>query len=151
MRTSNRRAAIAASLVLGCLCLTPAGAQKAPSAKEQLRFGIDMAQRGLWSEALFRFRLAERLSPEDAAILNNMAVSYEALGLFDEALETYQRALRIDSANRGLKRNYSRFAEFYQSLQRAREREEEAEAEAETGTEGEDPGDPSADASRRRR
>jgi tetratricopeptide (TPR) repeat protein len=75
-----------------------------------------MAQRGLWSEALFRFRQAERLGDNRASVLNNIAVAYEALGLFDQAQIYYKKALDQDPRNVGLKRNYSRFVEFYQSF-----------------------------------
>ena len=82
----------------------------------QLAFGVKMAQRGLWSEALFRFKQAERLSPGDPRILNNMAVAYEALGNFEKALDYYQNAIKSDPTNRDLKRNYSRFVEFYRAF-----------------------------------
>ena len=83
----------------------------------QLDFGVEMAKRGLWSEALFRFRQAERHDPGNARVLNNMAVAYEALGQFDRALEYYQNAIKADPVNRELKRNYSRFVEFYRAFQ----------------------------------
>lgn len=83
----------------------------------QLDFGVEMAKRGLWSEALFRFRQAERHSPGNARVLNNMAVAHEALGQFEEALEYYQNAIKADPVNRDLKRNYSRFVEFYRAFQ----------------------------------
>ncbi|MDA8015835.1 MAG: tetratricopeptide repeat protein [Thermoanaerobaculia bacterium] len=85
-------------------------------AKEQLDFGVRMARRGLWSEALFRFKQARRLDPGNARVLNNMAVAYEALGQFDNALETYQEAIRIQSTDRDLRKNYSRFVEFYRAF-----------------------------------
>jgi Tfp pilus assembly protein PilF len=90
--------------------------EKAPRAQDQVQFGVDMAQRDLWSEALFRFRQAERLGDNRAAVLNNIAVAYEALGLFDQAQAYYKKALDVDPRNVGLKRNYSRFVEFYQSF-----------------------------------
>ena len=49
-------------------------------AQSQVQFGVDMAQRGLWSEALFRFRQAERLGDSRATVLNNVAVAYEVTG-----------------------------------------------------------------------
>jgi Flp pilus assembly protein TadD len=91
-----------------------AAQSKQPTTKEQIAFGIEMARRGLWSEALFRFQRAEKMDPRDPAVLNNMAVAYEALGLFEEALTYYRKALEVDSGNADLKRNYARFAEFYQ-------------------------------------
>ena len=45
-----------------------------------------------------------------------IAVAYEALGLFDQAQTYYKKALDQDPRNAGLKRNYSRFVEFYQSF-----------------------------------
>jgi len=83
----------------------------------QLDFGVKMAQRGLWSEALFRFRQAERHDPGNARVLNNMAVAYEALGQFEKALEYYQDAIKAAPTDRDLKRNYSRFVEFYRAFQ----------------------------------
>jgi len=105
------------------LAPAPAGA-----AESQLGFGVDMAKRGLWSEALFRFRQAEKEAPSNPRVLNNLAVAYEAVGLFEEALETYKAALKADPANRELRRNYARFIEFYQSFKPKEEPEEEAPA-----------------------
>lgn len=95
------------------------------AADVQLKFGVDMAKRGLWSEALFRFRQAEEARPGNPRVLNNLAVAYEAVGLFDEALETYKVALKADPANRELRRNYARFIEFYQAFKPDEEPEAE--------------------------
>lgn len=86
-----------------------------PKIDDQLAFGLAMARRGLWNEALFRFRQANQARPNDGKILNNMAVAFEAVGRFEEALACYQKALQADPGNRELKKNYSRFLEFYQS------------------------------------
>ena len=75
--------------------------EKPPRAQGQVEFGVDMAQRGLWSEALFRFRQAERLGDNRASVLNNIAVAYEALGLFDQAQIYYKKALDQDPRNAG--------------------------------------------------
>ena len=80
----------------------------------QLKFGTQMAQRGLWNEALFRFRQAERLEPANARVLNNIAVALEAVGKFEEAQTTYQRAVQVDPRNNEVKKNLARFVEFYQ-------------------------------------
>lgn len=114
-------------LVLLCMNLPAVEAQSAENAKAQMRFGTDMAQRGLWNEALFRFKKASALEPDRAEVYNNLAVAYEALGLFDEALENYRQGLRLAPADKGLKRNYARFVEFYQ---RFRPDEEEADSAA---------------------
>jgi len=86
-----------------------------PSLNTEVDFGVAMAKRGLWAEALFRFQQADMERPNDAEILNNLAVAYEAVGQFDEALEAYKRGLQAGPSNRELKRNYSAFIAFYQS------------------------------------
>jgi type IV pilus assembly protein PilF len=86
-----------------------------PSLNSEVDFGVSMAKRGLWAEALFRFQQADEDRPNDPEILNNMAVAYEAVGQFEEALETYKRALQAGPTNSDLKRNYSAFIAFYQS------------------------------------
>ena len=93
----------------------------------QLAFGVEMAKRGLWSEALFRFKQAARSDPQNPRILNNMAVAYEALGNFEKALDHYQDAIRSDPSNRELKRNYSRFVEFYRAFKPDQQSDEESE------------------------
>ncbi len=131
-RTAYRRPRVLA-LIAGVLVLAAipgaAEAQKrkvAPEAKQQWQFGVDMANRGLWSEALFRFEQARRIEPEHPAILSNIAVAHEALGLFEEALGYYRQALRLAPRERDVRRNYSRFVEYYQNFKGDREDEEEA-------------------------
>jgi len=82
----------------------------------QLAFGVDMARRGLWDEALFRFAEAERLDPQNPRIQSNLGVAYEASGQFDKALESYQKALRLSPNDKEIRANYSRFVEFYQGF-----------------------------------
>lgn len=86
------------------------------SAGSQVDFGVQMAQRGLWSEAVFRFERARSEDPRNARVLNNLAVSYEALGRFDDALATYRAALEVSPDLRSVRQNYTRFLEFYQSF-----------------------------------
>ena len=114
-RLKVARSAVTVSVLLLSFSSSPgAGAKSAPDAKSQLAFGVDMAKRGLWSEALFRFEQVRLLAPGSVSILNNLAICYEAGGRFEEALETYREALRLAPENRAVKQNYSRFAEFYQ-------------------------------------
>jgi Tfp pilus assembly protein PilF len=106
--------------LLGILLLAPGILQAkdkfTSSASEELAFGVQMAQRLLWSEALFRFRQAEKLEPGNVRAMNNIAVALEAIGRFEDALAAYQTALKADPTNVELKRNYGRFVEFYQSF-----------------------------------
>jgi type IV pilus assembly protein PilF len=115
----KRNSSIGLVAVMALLLASSAagGDRNAPAtAGDQLAFGVQMAKRGLWSEALFRFKQAERLRPGDPQVLNNMAVAYEALGNFEQALEYYQQAIKADRTNSDLKRNYSRFIEFYRAF-----------------------------------
>lgn len=86
------------------------------AADSQLAFGVSMAQRGLWNEAMFRFQAAERLEPDNPHVFNNLGVAYEAAGDFEKALQNYQKALKLAPESREAKANYARFVEFYQSF-----------------------------------
>ncbi len=126
-------------LLLAVIAAVPAAveAAKAPSASDQMSFGVQMARRGLWSEALFRFQAADRLEPNNPKTLNNLAVAYEAVGQFEQALEHYKKALQASPANRDLKKNYARFVEFYQGFKPEGEQPAaEAPASAESGEDG---------------
>lgn len=81
----------------------------------QARFGVEMARRGLWNEALFRFEQAHRERPTDARLLNDLAISYEAVGRFDDADDAYAEAVRAEPGNRQIRSNYTKFREFYQN------------------------------------
>lgn len=104
--------------LLGVVMIAPAAPLRSDTDpfEQQMEFGASMARRGLWKEALFRFQQADRIQPGNPHVLNNIAVSYEALGLFDKALESYQKALKAGSDDKELRSNYSRFIEFYQSF-----------------------------------
>ena len=134
------------ALLVGLPTATLAG-DKTPTLDKEVAFGVKMAQRGLWSEALFRFKRAAEFQPGDSKVLNNLAVAYEAVGQYENALLAYQEALKADSTNRELKRNYSRFVEFYQAFKPADEEpvdelDAEQAADQETEPEGEASVDP---------
>jgi Tfp pilus assembly protein PilF len=84
-------------------------------ADTQLRFGTNVAKRGLWREAAFRYEQAIAKDPGNAHAHNNLAVALEANGDFARALSEYKRALELDPNNNYIRRNYARFAEFYTS------------------------------------
>lgn len=100
--------------VLPLAACTGYGKPNQPST--ELAFGVDMARRGLWSEALFRFHAAERADPQNARVQNNLGVAYEAQGDFEKALGYYKKALQLAPNNREVRANYTRFVEFYQSF-----------------------------------
>ncbi|HEU4886419.1 MAG TPA: tetratricopeptide repeat protein, partial [Thermoanaerobaculia bacterium] len=103
-------------------------------ASTQRRFGVRMARMNLWREAMFRFRRATQIEPDNAMAHNNLAVAYEATGDFDAAAKEYREALRLDRSNEYIQKNYSRYVEF---MQRGKKREQKpAVAAASTGTPG---------------
>jgi Flp pilus assembly protein TadD len=82
-----------------------------PKSQDEIDFGIDVARRGLWNEARFRFEKAVALAPENARALNNLAVALEQQGAFDKAREAYDKALKIDPGNVYIQQNYDLFRE----------------------------------------
>ena len=87
-------------------------------AETQIAFGSDVARRGLWREAAFRFERAVLKEPNNARAHNNLAVALEAGGEFARALAEYKRALELDPGDTYIRHNYARFAEFYTSYTR---------------------------------
>ena len=87
-------------------------------AKSQIAFGTEVARKGLWREAAFRFEQAVAKEPNNARAHNNLAVALEASGEFARALGEYKRALELDPGDTYIRRNYARFAEFYTSYTR---------------------------------
>ena len=112
------RGAVLAGLAVAAVTLAACSGNggRVHGADDQLRFGVRMAQQGLWSEALFRFERARSLDPGNPRVLNNIAVALEAAGRYEEALEAYREALRLAPGNRDLERNYASFLDFYQSF-----------------------------------
>ncbi len=116
-RNRRWRGGLALGLLLSLATAPVAEAAKGDSeARAQLAFGVDMARRGLWNEALFRFEQVRTLQPNDPKVLNNLAVAYEAVGRFDDAEAAYREALKVAPSNRDLKKNVTRFREFLQSF-----------------------------------
>jgi Flp pilus assembly protein TadD len=114
--------AFAASSVVVLTLLLIAGCRSGgdlSQADTQRRFGVRMARMNLWREAMFRFKRATEIEPDNAMAHNNLAVAYEATGDFDAAAREYREALRLDRSNQYIQKNYSRFVEF---TQRSRKR-----------------------------
>src|SRR5574340_152106 len=79
--------------------------------RQQVDFGMAVAQKGLWQEARFRFERAVALDPRNGAAFNDLAVSLEQMGEFDKARECYQRALALQPGNLYIQQNYDLFRE----------------------------------------
>jgi Tfp pilus assembly protein PilF len=87
-------------------------ADRRDDAKEQVEFGIAVAQRGLWREATYRWERAVEIDQTYAAAWNNLAVAYEHEGLFEKARKAYERAIEIDPKNLLIRQNYDLFKEI---------------------------------------
>ncbi|HMC82415.1 MAG TPA: tetratricopeptide repeat protein [Candidatus Polarisedimenticolia bacterium] len=83
---------------------------------EQMDFGVRAAKKGLWREALFRWERASKLLPDNARILNNLAVAYETAGEFEKAQAMYTEALRLAPDNRDIRQNHTLFEAYYKDL-----------------------------------
>src|ERR671916_2402061 len=99
-------------LVLLAAAATPALADARDDAKKQVEFGISVAQRGLWREAIYRWERATQIDPSYAAAYNNLAVAYEHEGEFDKARTAYEKAIELDPGNALVKQNFELFKEI---------------------------------------
>ena len=90
----------------------PAYADRRSDAKAQIEFGIAVAQRGLWREAIYRWERATQLDPTYAAAYNNLAIAYEHEGELEKARGAYEKALSLEPENALIKQNYDLFKEI---------------------------------------
>ena len=103
---------VAAALLCVGLASVPAFAEQRSEAKEQVEFGIQVAQRGLWREAIYRWERATQLDPTYAAAFNNLAIAYEHEGELDKARGAYEKAIALEPENALIKQNFDLFKEI---------------------------------------
>jgi Flp pilus assembly protein TadD len=106
----SRRLVVVA--LLTALSAAPAYADARGDARQQVEFGIAVAQRGLWREAIFRWQRATELDPTYAQAFNNLAIAWEHEGDLVKAREAYEKALRLEPNNPLIKQNYELFKEI---------------------------------------
>ena len=99
-------------LVLFPLSASPTWADARSDAKQQVAFGISVAQRGLWREAIYRWEKAVELDPTYAAAHNDLAIAYEHEGQLEKARKSYERALELDPNNAEIRQNFELFKEI---------------------------------------
>ena len=101
-------------LLLALLVSTaaPAAADARSDARKQVDFGIAVAQKGLWREAIYRWERAAQIDPTYAAALNNLAVAYEHEGELEKARVAYEKATGLEPNNASIKQNYELFKEI---------------------------------------
>ena len=98
--------------LLLALGAAPAAADARDDAEKQVQFGIAVAQRGLWREAIYRWERATMIDPTYAAAHNNLAIAYEHEGDLDKARGAYEKALELEPDNAFIKQNYELFKEI---------------------------------------
>jgi len=98
--------------LVSALSAAPAYADARGDAKKQVEFGISVAQRGLWREAIYRWQRATEIDPTYAQAFNNLAVAHEQQGDLAKAREAYEKALRLDPNNPLIKQNFELFREI---------------------------------------
>ena len=106
-------------VLLSTLGAAPLAADVRDDAKKQIEFGIAVAQRGLWREAIYRWERAAQIDPTYAAAHNNLAIAYEHEGELDKARAAYEKALELEPTNTYIKQNYELFKEINDRTTRA--------------------------------
>ena len=94
------------------LSTATAMADSRDEARSQVDFGINVAQRGLWREAIYRWEKAVELDPKYAAAYNDLAIAYEHEGQLEKARKAYDKALELDPNNTQIRQNYDLFKEI---------------------------------------
>ena len=104
---------------LACIILIASvfpGAARRDNFKQEMRFGAEAAQRGLWREAAFRWEKILKTDPDNARAHNNLAVASESLGQFDRARKEYEEARRLAPDNKEIRNNYESFQELCRTI-----------------------------------
>jgi type IV pilus assembly protein PilF len=103
-----------ALLVAGAMLASasPSFADARSDARAQVEFGINVAARGLWREAIYRWEKATTIDPTYAAAFNDLAIAYEHEGQLDKARKAYEKALELDPNNSQVRQNYELFKEI---------------------------------------
>jgi Tfp pilus assembly protein PilF len=107
---------------VAALSATPLFADARSEAKAQVEFGISVAQRGLWREAIYRWEKATELDPTYVAAFNDLAIAYEHEGQLDKARKAYEKALELDPNNTQVRQNYELFKEINDRTSQGKEK-----------------------------
>jgi len=113
---------VIAFAVCGLAFAAPSFADARSDAKSQVAFGINVAQRGLWREAIYRWEKAVELDPTYAEAYNDLAIAYEHEGQLDKARKAYDKALELAPNNSQIRQNYELFKEINDRTSSGKER-----------------------------
>lgn len=108
-------------VLLSIAFATPVQADARSDAVAQVDFGITVAQRGLWREAIYRWEKAVEIDPTYAAAFNDLAVGYEHEGQLEKARQAYEKALALQPQNAQIRQNYDLFKEINDRTDGAKE------------------------------
>jgi Tfp pilus assembly protein PilF len=103
------RALLVAAAVLAA---SPVFADARSEAKTQVDFGVNVALKGLWREAVYRWEKAVEIDPTYAAAYNDLAVAYEHDGQLEKARKAYEKAIELEPNNAQIRQNYELFKEI---------------------------------------
>lgn len=115
------RFALLVALVAG-LSAAPSFADVRRDAQAEVDFGINVAQRGLWREAIYRWEKAVELDPSYAAAYNNLAIAYEHEGQLEKARKAYEKAIDLEPENAQIRQNYELFKEINDRTSQGKEK-----------------------------
>ncbi len=118
-------------LLLVSLIALPGWSQSKKSLKkersllgEEMDYGRQAAEFGLWNEAIFHWEAVVRADPQNARAANNLAVAYESIGAYDKAEALYRKALDLDEDSAEIRKNMKRFRSFYRKHKKQLAREQ---------------------------
>lgn len=98
-------------LLTALLTATPAFADAREDARRQVQFGIEVASRGLWREAIYRWERAVEIDPSYAEAFNNLGVAYEHEGDLEKARQAYEKAVKLAPSEATIRQNFELFKE----------------------------------------
>ena len=112
---------VVAATCAAVLACSAAGAAPKPDVESLLAFGAEMAAKGNWREAQYRWSLASQAAPGNPRVLNNLAVAAEALGEPERSLELYGRAMAAGPRDAKIEKNAVRSERFWEAAGREKD------------------------------
>jgi Flp pilus assembly protein TadD len=109
-RMITRTACLAAFFAAASASMAFADARA--DARAQVDFGINVVQKGLWREAIYRWEKAVQLDPTYAPAFNDLAIAYEHEGQLEKARQAYEKALKLAPNSSEIRQNYDLFKEI---------------------------------------
>lgn len=123
-----------------------AGDSASKAADDDMDRAYKAARRGYWQEAMAQYEQGLEQTPNDAELINNLAVAQEAVGNYEQAKSLYEKALELDPGDRRIRKNFMLFQEFYATFVIREQEDGNAEAESADANESAESADPDADA-----